>query len=753
MADRIQFRRDTAANWQTNNPILMEGEVGYILGGESYKLGDGVHAWNELPVRGFSGNIVQESGNSTESVMSQKAVTDFVNGNTIKTISVNGTSVPKDQNGNVNLTVNDVYAAKGMFNDVAALNAAFPDPLVGWTAYVGTTNPLSLYKCETAGTWIDSGIDVDVSTLEADLSNYCTQEQLSDVESDVTQLEELIQQAQLEIGAVPSDLAPTQDSSHWVTSGGVFNSVKQFMGYYNTPSTATQTLESKYIQYTNGNIATASTTTTFTVDFYTIPTNQDIDSVSIYVPKTTSNAGAVYGFVNSLSATKVNEKSGRGNADEQTLTADVTGVYTYLVVAYNNVGGSPTVKFHVKAIDLTKMVTTDDINASYTKTYTNRACTINGEYIDSNGVVKTGYSNFRRSDYIEIYKPSTIRITCLYTSESATVVTFYDSTKTRISGILANSQDNQSYSVPSGAEYMIVSNKNNDSISVTISSSDVTGFNATVHNTANEVEALKKKAYREYYNVLYVGNSFSNNATDRISNILSALSVKNVNITRIYVSGAGLDTYVGYLNSGNTLEATTLIGAKIASNGSLTSILAHDWDVIIFQQKSASAGNYQTYTPDLAQLINAAKKNCTNPNMKIAFGVVWSTYATTYANIISAAKELIEDYSVDIIIPLGTAVENARLTSMATDANSFSSDVNIQHLADGVGKYVANCAFYISIIQPYTGMSIYEDETTTITTSGGRGEVDVTASNRELCQQCAVYADIYRYATLDIENF
>lgn len=38
---------------------------------------------------------------------------------------------------------------------------------------------------------------------------------------------DLIQQAQLEIGAVPSDFAPTENSSNWVTSGGVYNAIGQ----------------------------------------------------------------------------------------------------------------------------------------------------------------------------------------------------------------------------------------------------------------------------------------------------------------------------------------------------------------------------------------------------------------------------------------------------------------------------------------------------------------------------------------------
>lgn len=79
MADRIQFRRDTAANWATYNPILLEGEVGIVLDSVSqYKMGDGIHQWNDLPLRGFDGNIAQTKGSSKTSVMSQKAVSDAI---------------------------------------------------------------------------------------------------------------------------------------------------------------------------------------------------------------------------------------------------------------------------------------------------------------------------------------------------------------------------------------------------------------------------------------------------------------------------------------------------------------------------------------------------------------------------------------------------------------------------------------------------------------------------------------------------
>lgn len=77
MADRIQQRRDTKARWAKYNPILLEGEPGYELDTDQYKLGDGEHAWNDLPYRGDP--CLQQTGQSTTTPMSQKAVTEELN--------------------------------------------------------------------------------------------------------------------------------------------------------------------------------------------------------------------------------------------------------------------------------------------------------------------------------------------------------------------------------------------------------------------------------------------------------------------------------------------------------------------------------------------------------------------------------------------------------------------------------------------------------------------------------------------------
>ena len=48
MAVKIQFRRDTAINWQNANPVLSQGELGLDITNNRFKLGDGSTAWNDL---------------------------------------------------------------------------------------------------------------------------------------------------------------------------------------------------------------------------------------------------------------------------------------------------------------------------------------------------------------------------------------------------------------------------------------------------------------------------------------------------------------------------------------------------------------------------------------------------------------------------------------------------------------------------------------------------------------------------------
>ena len=63
MADIIQIRRDSAADWTSIDPTIAEGEFGYETDTAKMKLGDGSTAWTSLSY--WSGAITAVTENLT----------------------------------------------------------------------------------------------------------------------------------------------------------------------------------------------------------------------------------------------------------------------------------------------------------------------------------------------------------------------------------------------------------------------------------------------------------------------------------------------------------------------------------------------------------------------------------------------------------------------------------------------------------------------------------------------------------------
>lgn len=127
MADRFQHRRDTKARWTEINPVLLQGEVGYELDSDQYKLGDGIHKWNELPYRGDP--CLQKTGNSKTSSMSQDAITKALDLRT-----------PKHSFLNISQEVNNYQ-----FTDSKTARSAVPTELRG-------LGQMLVYRAKVAGT-------------------------------------------------------------------------------------------------------------------------------------------------------------------------------------------------------------------------------------------------------------------------------------------------------------------------------------------------------------------------------------------------------------------------------------------------------------------------------------------------------------------------------------------------------------------------------------------------------------------------
>ena len=105
---QLQFRRDTAANWTSVNPVLASGEMGIELVTGLFKLGDGTTTWRLLPYggiagpTGYTGPLATGPTGSTGSASNVTGPTGFT-GNTGAT-GVTGNTGPTGNTGNTGAT-------------------------------------------------------------------------------------------------------------------------------------------------------------------------------------------------------------------------------------------------------------------------------------------------------------------------------------------------------------------------------------------------------------------------------------------------------------------------------------------------------------------------------------------------------------------------------------------------------------------------------------------------------------------------
>lgn len=266
--------------------------------------------------------------------------------------------------------------------------------------------------------------------------------------------------------------------------------------------------------------------------------------------------------------------------------------------------------------------------------------------------------------------------------------------------------------------------------------------------------------------VLAIGNSYTQDNTIYIEKILKAVGVPEDSYC-IYIaiaSGASL-AYWEQRYKQEAIDSLWRVGGALSipvTKGTLHDLLQQDWDVIVMQQYSGGASDYNSYQPYLTTLATAARQLCTNKNMLLAWNLVHS-YATGYSKKISnselrwmcnalAASEVMECDGFDILIPTGTAIQNARNTTLNT-SHELTRDGT--HLAYGVGCYIAACTWAEALFSPAYGFSVVGSSSTIEQQPQERpkfadGWKPVTEQNRELCQRCAFNACLNPYElTLD----
>ena len=218
-------------------------------------------------------------------------------------------------------------------------------------------------------------------------------------------------------------------------------------------------------------------------------------------------------------------------------------------------------------------------------------------------------------------------------------------------------------------------------------------------------------AQRDTVKVLAIGNSFSEDAVEEHLSSLAQAEGLTVVIGNMYIGGCSLERHVNNLR-GNLKEYRYRKfdpqgKMKEIWNYTLEQVLAEEeWDYISVQQVSSLSGKAESYNPWLPELVEFVKER--QPQAELMFHATWA-YAPhsnheafpnygkdqlkMYNAIIEATYQEVPKVGIKLIIPSGTAIQNARTSFLGNDLTRDGF-----HLSKPLGRYIAACTWLEAVL-------------------------------------------------------
>lgn len=261
--------------------------------------------------------------------------------------------------------------------------------------------------------------------------------------------------------------------------------------------------------------------------------------------------------------------------------------------------------------------------------------------------------------------------------------------------------------------------------------------------------------------ILCIGNSYTSDTQLYLYEIAmsSGIDPERYAVGFVAFSAASLQAWAEKYRSGEPVTLNKWAGSLDIplERAPLREILRQPWDVVVLQQFSGDAVDYSTFNPALKQMIRYIRTDCPNQRVALAWQTAWSYWSgygpeprgeERWRQICRTTQEMVTRDGIDIIVPVGTAIQNARHTSLQTPYDLTRDGT---HLAFGTGCYVAACTWFQALMAPVFNVSILGNKQLHSISEKEKAESRyptqaVTAENRELCQRCAYYA------TLDFYN-
>ena len=219
---------------------------------------------------------------------------------------------------------------------------------------------------------------------------------------------------------------------------------------------------------------------------------------------------------------------------------------------------------------------------------------------------------------------------------------------------------------------------------------------------------LSASAQDKILKVLAIGNSFSEDGIENYLYDLAKADGKKIIIGNMYIGGASVELHVKNSREDKTAYAYRKIGLdgeKVATKDvSISKAIAdEEWDYISLQQASPFSGQYDVIMNDLPELIkyvNSLKK----PHTKLLYHQTWAyqhdsdhkgfanydnSQSKMYTAIANTTKRISKIKDFDMVIPAGTAIQNARTSSQG---DTYTRDG--YHLELTYGRFTAACTWY-----------------------------------------------------------
>ncbi len=210
--------------------------------------------------------------------------------------------------------------------------------------------------------------------------------------------------------------------------------------------------------------------------------------------------------------------------------------------------------------------------------------------------------------------------------------------------------------------------------------------------------------------ILGIGNSFTVDSMEYVYQIAQSVGIEKITLGSLVIGGCTLDTHANNIASGAAAyEYRTNTDGKwksITGHRIQEAVQSDNWDFIMLQQASAYSGMPASYNR-LTEIIDAVK-SWANEDAKLVWNMTWAyqqsctdiafarynnDQKTMFDAIASTVQsKILPQKNLEIVIPNGTAIQNARSSFMG---DTLTRDGMHLHLKQG--RYIAGMGLFCAL--------------------------------------------------------